>query len=698
MAKTQLSASLCVVLTAAALSLSAAQAAAEPRALTYAPIPAPRPQAALNQEVDGGATASVGVPSLPVLDPAPRVGSIAALKSGLDALAENDLVKARSVRDGLSPAALDRHILTWAIAMQGGESVTSGEITAAARALPGWPGMDELRRNGEHAMLRENPPPQLVVQAFGTSRPQTAEGAIILARSLLALGQPDKARATLSPFWRTELLDAGEEAAILKEFGGLIPTADHRLRMERMLYEDRVGSAMRVAALAGAPELAQAWAAVIKGDAAAGKLLDKVPAAQRSTGYLFAEARYLRRGEKIEPAAALMLKAPRDAASLIDPDAWWIERRALSRELVDSGDIKTAYRIVAQHSAESPVNQADAEFHAGWYALRGMGDAKTAARHFAAIAGIADGPISLSRAYYWLGRAAAAGGGGNADAYYRKAAVFGTAFYGQLAAAKLGEHGISVPYPLPTAADRQSFPKREAVQAIGRLEDAGYPERAEVLYKDLAEQLTSPGELALLAVMAEKRGNHFLALKVAKIAGSRGIDIGALSHPLGAIPADARISGPGMALAYAIARQESEFKVGAVSGAGARGLLQLMPGTAKEVAKRSGLPYSKERLTTDAGYNAALGAAFLGEQLGRFDGSYVLTFAGYNAGPRRAQQWVARYGDPRGKDIDTVVDWIERIPFAETRSYVQRVMENYQVYKMRIAGQFDIAGDLINGR
>ena len=219
-----------------------------------------------------------------------------------------------------------------------------------------------------------------------------------------------------------------------------------------------------------------------------------------------------------------------------------------------------------------------------------------------------------------------------------------------------------------------------------------------MLYRDLAQQMVSPGELALLAAMAEQRGDHFLALRVGKIAASRGLDIGALSHPVGVIPASADISGAGKALAYAIARQESEFNVGAVSGAGARGLLQLLPGTARDVAKRSGLPYSKERLTTDAGYNATLGAAFLGEQLGRFDGSYVLTFAGYNAGPRRAREWVARYGDPRGKSLDAVVDWIERIPFTETRGYVQRVMENYEVYKMRLSGKFDIADDLVNGR
>ncbi len=198
--------------------------------------------------------------------------------------------------------------------------------------------------------------------------------------------------------------------------------------------------------------------------------------------------------------------------------------------------------------------------------------------------------------------------------------------------------------------------------------------------------------------MAEKRGNHFLALRIGKIAAANGVNVGALSHPIGVIPETANISGSGKALAYAIARQESEFNVSAVSRVGALGLLQLMPSTAEQLAKKAGMAFSQTKLTTDAGYNATLGAAFLGQQLDRYNGSYVLTFAGYNAGPRRADQWIKRYGDPRGKDIDTVVDWIERIPYAETRSYIQRVMENYEVYKMRISGEFDIVGDLVNGR
>ncbi|RUU51913.1 lytic transglycosylase domain-containing protein [Mesorhizobium sp. M2C.T.Ca.TU.002.02.1.1] len=657
------------------------------------------PTMAIGGSVDARVTAAIPVPDAPQ---APGLTStapdIAQLKSGLDALAANNIAGARNARDTLPAISLDRHILAWAIALYGGDKVPSGEIADAAKMLPGWPGTIALRKNSERALYRENPPPQVVVQAFGRSQPLTPEGIIILARSQVALGNQAAARAVLVPFWRSEKLEAKDESAIIKEFGTLIPAADHRYRMERMFYADRPSSALRVAGLAGAQPLADAWAAADKGDKNAARLLKAVPAAQRSAGYFFAEAEYLRKQQKFADAAAVVMKAPTNGDSLVDPDAWWVERRVLSRELVDQGDMKTAYRIVSMHAAESPANAAEAEFHAGWYALRGLNDPVTAARHFTRIAELAQGPVSLSRAYYWLGRAAEVGGPGSAKDYFTRAASYGTTFYGQLAGERVGLRTLNIVYPKPSAADRQSFDGREAVSAIKRLQEAGYDRYAETLYRDLAGQLTSPGELALLAVLAEKQGNHFMALKVGKIAAQRGIDVGALSHPLGVIPDSANISGSGKALAYAIARQESEFNVGAVSSAGARGLLQLMPGTAKQLAKKAGMSFSQARLTSDAGYNATLGSAFLGEQLDRFGGSYVLTFAGYNAGPNRAAQWVAKYGDPRGKDVDAVVDWIERIPYTETRSYVQRVMENYEVYKMRISGKYDIVGDLVNGR
>lgn len=661
--------------------------------LALAPLPAG------SSSLDPQATSAIPFASIGKADAVRAAfGTIDQLKSGLDALSSGDFTQARAVRDSLPETALDRHILMWAIAINGGDKVPSADIAAAAQALPNWPGLATLRRNSERAMARENPGPNVVVSAFAGSEPQTIEGALLLARAQVALGETKAARATIGPFWRSEKLEAKQEVAILAEFAALIPPADHRIRMEKMLYADRANSAARVAELAGAKQLVDAWTAVIKGDKKAAALLEAVPAKQRSAGYFFAKSRYLRKQEKFTEAAAVMLKAPKDGASLVDPDAWWIERRVLSRELLDAGDIKTAYRIAAAHSAESATNAVDAEFHAGWYALRGLNDAKLASGHFERIAKIAGSPISLSRAYYWLGRAAEAGGPGNAKDYFARAATYGTTFYGQLAAERIGRKALNVAYPAPSAADRQTFTQREAVSAITRLEGAGYPVYAEMLYRDLAAQMNSPGELALLAVMAEKQDNHYLALRVGKIAAQRGLDVGALSHPVGVIPVTANISGSGKALAYAIARQESEFKVSAISRAGARGLLQLMPSTAKDLAKKAGMAYSQDRLTSDAGYNATLGANFLGQQLGRFNGSYVLTFAGYNAGPRRADQWIARYGDPRGKDIDTVVDWIERIPFSETRSYVQRVMENYQVYKMRLSGSYDIEGDLVKGR
>lgn len=651
-------------------------------------------------DIDTQVTAAIPVEGIGTSaeDPTRPSEDIGPLKSGLDALAARDITTARAVRDSLPETSLDRHILAWAIALRGGGQVPSADIAAAERMLPGWPGMETLRANGERALYREAPAAQTVMDAFHGRRPQTAEGVIALARAYRAQGDARAAISVLSPFWREEKLEAGDEAAIINEFGALIPAADHRIRMERMFYADRAASALRVASLAGAQPLADAWAAVTRGDANAGKLLKAVPAAQRGAGYLFAQAEYLRKQGKPAEAAAVMRKAPTDAASLVDADAWWAERRALSRALVDKGDMKTAYAIVAAHAAESPASAADAEFHAGWYALRGLNDPATAARHFARIADLAQGAMSLSRAYYWLGRAAELGGPGNAADYFARAAGYGTTFYGQLAGERIGRHMLNIAYPEPSVADQKNFAAREAVAAIRRLQEAGYERYADTLYRDLAGQLNSPGELALLAGMAQRQGNHFLALKVGKIAAARGIDVGALSHPLGVIPDSADISGSGKALAYAIARQESEFNVGAVSSAGARGLLQLMPDTAKQLARKAGLNFSESRLTSDAAFNATLGATFLGQQLDRFGGSYVLTFAAYNAGPRRAAQWVAKYGDPRGKELDAVVDWIERIPYTETRSYVQRVMENYEVYKMQISGSFDIAGDLVNGR
>jgi soluble lytic murein transglycosylase len=675
---------------AALLSLASSLAIAA----TAAPLPNGRIAVPEPRPVAIGAQTTAAIHRAKATAPASRE-----LKAGLEALGKKDPGRARAIRNSMPRGTLDHHILTWAIALSGLEGVPSGEIAAAATELNGWPGLKSLRGLSERALFFENPPAAQVLAAFGETRPETVKGAIMLTRALVSVGETARARSIAAAFWRSEQMDREETAIFLREFDALLTKADHKRRMEMLLYRDQVSAAKALSEKADAQSLYRAWAAVIRNPRKAAAAISKVhPTWHDDPAFLYLRIRHLRELERESEAAKLLAKMPRDRSVLVDPDEWWIEARIVSRDLYERGDARGAYRIAAAHLAQSPADFAEAEFHAGWYALRGLNDGKTASRHFANILKVVDGQISTARAHYWLGRAAEAGGAGNAPDHYRSAAQYPTTFYGQLASAKLGKKSLNIVYPSPSDADRARFAGREAVRAIRKLEDAGFEWRADSLYRALAGDLESPGELAILAAMAERRGDHQVSLQVGKIAWNRGLDVAALAYPLGAVPSSANIRGSGKALAYSIARQESAFNKAAVSPANARGLLQLLPGTAKNVAARHGLSYSKSRLTTDAGYNATLGAHFLGEQIRDFGGSYILTFIAYNAGPRRVPQWIERFGDPRGRPLDEVIDWIEMIPFTETRHYVQRVLENYQVYKARLGQPTSIEADLRFGR
>jgi soluble lytic murein transglycosylase len=642
-------------------------------------------------------------PSFETTGAIPRAGNPVAvnpqLKAGLDALSNKDGAAAIAIRNRMADG-LDRHMLTWSIAMSGLKDVPAAEIADAQRQLTGWPGIKSFRANSEKALFRENPPASAVIAAFGETAPETTEGLMLLARAEMAEGRQEKAATRLRKLWRSDVLDTGMEDKILGEFSGLLRVSDHRARMDMLLYRDRATQAKRFSTLGEAQSLYKAWGALIARSGNLDSAMAAVDARWRKDpAYLFIQIEKLRRDQDYEAAAALLSKMPRDKERLVSTRNWWNEQRIIARGLADLGNYKAAYRIVSQHVASDSTDVADAEFHAGWYALRGLNDPKTASRHFARILEVSNRPLSASRAYYWLGRATEAARDGKAEAYFTKAARHSSTFYGQLAAARIDKPGIQIPYPRPSEAERAQFAGREAVQAITRYEAAGHGRRAQSLYRALAEQIDSPGELALLCARAEKSdGGHQLSLQIGKAAYARGVDVPALAFPVGVIPDSANISGSGKALAYAIARQESAFNPAAVSPANARGLLQLLPSTAKGVAARHGIAYQPDKLTRDPGFNATLGAHYLGEQIDAFGGSYILTFIAYNAGPRKVPEWIERYGDPRGKSIDEVVDWIERIPFPETRNYVQRVMENYQVYKSRLGQQTDIVHDLRFGR
>ncbi|AYD00300.1 lytic transglycosylase domain-containing protein [Neorhizobium sp. NCHU2750] len=671
------------------------------------PLPFVRPDAPASMPMPG--TPRMQAVPTPVAMPTPEItGSIprldrplasSTLKTGLDALSDNDADQAIAARNSLPEGSLDRRILTWAIASSGLKDVPYREIAAAERELSGWPGIGGLREKEERALYRENPPAGAVLSAMGPYKPQTQEGAMILARAQMATGRSADAARTIRALWLGDALDTQTEDKILGEFSGLLTVADHRARMDYLLYRGRSAQAKRFSMLGNAQSLYKAWVAVSSGAKNAPQMINAVEGSFTSDpAYLFIRIEYARRQDQFEDAAKLLERVPRDPARLVNAGEWWNEQRIVSRGLADQGDFRGAYKLVADNMAQSSVDRADAEFHAGWYALRALNDPSTAETHFRKILEASNKPLSASRALYWLGRAAEAGGPGQARSLYEQAARYTGTFYGQLAAARLGKTTLDVSYPVPTAQDRERFASREVVQAIARLDSVGHDRRSAALYAALGEQITSPGELALLTARAEEQGDHALSLKIGKAAFSRGIDVAALAYPLGVIPAGANIAGSGKALAYSIARQESAFNPAAVSAANARGLLQLLPGTAQGVAKRHGMSFRADRLTSDAGYNATLGAHYLGEQIDAFGGSYILTFIAYNAGPKRVPEWIARYGDPRGKPLDEVIDWVERIPFPETRNYVQRVLENYQVYKTRLGQKADIVSDLRFGR
>ena len=595
---------------------------------------------------------------------------------------------------------VEAKIVHWLIVTSEDSSVSSEVIADTWRRLSDWPGQALLQTRFEQALVREKPNSATVIRMMSGRQPITESGTMLLTRAYLDVGRTKDAAATIGAYWRNERYEAETEARIRKEFGKLIPAADYKARLDRLLYEEQHSAATRNAKYLNADEIALTAAVVAvdieKGASAA---LNAVPAAKRNDPlYHYARVRYLRDQDKMEDAAAVLLAAPRDPA-VIDGDAFWVERRIVSRALLDKGDAKTAYKLAATHSAETSADIAEAEFHAGWYALEFLGDPNTARKHFLEIERVSEMPLSQSRAEYWLGRAAERAGDRNAAiAHYKNAGRFPTTFYGQIALSRLGVKELPIaPAPRIDAAAKQRFESHELVQVINKLDSLNRGDRNSLFLKVLADRLTDPAEIALLCEMAEEEGGHPFALQLGKQASYRNLAVHSSAFPTSAIPSSAKTGAVEKPMVYAIARQESLFNPAAVSSAGARGLLQLMPATAKAMAKSVGVAFSQDRLTSDPAYNAQLGAAFLGKLHESYGGSFIMTFAAYNAGPSRVTAWIKQYGDPRDPNVDAV-NWIERIPFTETRNYVQRVMENYQVYRARLGAKaLTIESDLKRG-
>jgi soluble lytic murein transglycosylase len=607
-----------------------------------------------------------------------------ALKQAVDLVGKSRSDEAANLESTISDP-LARKLVEWLVLRSDDSTAAFSRYAAFIAANPSWPSIVTLRRRAEAMLWQERSDPTTVLAFFKTDPPHTAKGKFALARALLSQGDSAGAHQTISDAWRSDGFSGDLEAQVRDMFAGLVTADDDKARMDARLYAEDDDAGLRAAHHLDATQLAiaKARAAVINKAGNAKALLEAVPAAaQHDAGYIFSRAQFLRRGDKIDEAGRWMISAPHDPAALRDVDQWWIERRVLARKLLDLGNVKMAYEVA--NGAAAPNNEnyrADQEFTAGWIALTFLHEPSVALAHFAHIAEGVSNPITLARAFYWQGRAAeAAGHEHDARGYYDSAARFPTAYYGQLARARLDLNEVTLrPLPAPTP-DLHGL---EVARMFEMLYAVDARDVVAAMAGDLADKANDPAALTTLAEIAKQHNDARATLLIGKTALGRGFPLEQYAFPDFGVP-DFQPIGPDVAryVVYSIARQESAFNPKIVSAANAYGLMQVTPAAARDTAKRFNVTFDQRRLANDVTYNAQLGSAELGNDLEFFRGSYILAFVAYNAGRGRAREWIAQYGDPRDPKVDPI-DWIERIPISETRYYVQRVLENMQVYRAR---------------
>lgn len=575
-----------------------------------------------------------------------------------------------------------REAVEWLLAVDAPKHFGSERLLTYLGENSEWPEADKIRRRLEGSFYAGRGKPEDALRYFEAYPPLSTAGEIGRAAALKAAGQAEAAAAEARRLWREASLSDGEEQRLLALFEDDLTRADHKRRMDLMLYRDRTKSAMRAAGFLSTGEKALAAARIAadeKRSNALGLIAKLAPEQARDPGALFARMRVLRRAGRTLDAALLAASAPKSADALVSPEAWWEERRVLSRELLEEGLPHLAYTVVKSHLAREREAASDAEFHAGWIALLHMNAPEKALPHFLAVADIATSPISNARALYWIARAHE-GKGDEAAARqaFAAAAQFPYTYYGQLAAEQIGQNpNLRAVLVQP---DRDAIPEAPR-RALDLFERIGRRELAIRLAVSLGRSLEEPAAVAALSERVRLLGDPFQAIRIAKRTVYRKNVFLAEAFPTDVLPNDGQNeAGVEPALVHAIVRQESEFKVNAGSPVGAQGLMQLMPGTARDMAKATGQPYDKGRLMSDAAYNVSLGSAYLAKRIDGLQGSYIMAAAAYNAGIGRVLEWKGRFGDPRRDHVDPI-DWIERIPFTETRNYVQRVMENLMVYR-----------------
>jgi len=542
-----------------------------------------------------------------------------------------------------------------------------------------------LRRRAEARLWQERRD-AATVRRFVGEQPASVPGRLAVARVLLDRGDRAGASREVRAVWQSAEMSAESEAAIVNAFPGELTTADDVARMDRRIGAKDFGAAMRTAKRLGSTHVAivKACEAAEANSTKTGALLAAVPEAARADlGYALCRLHWLLAQNDLAAAVNLLAESSDEDLQRQDTDEWWRERRILARRLLDLGDPKAAYRVVSEAAAPAnPYYRAEFHFMPGWIALRFLSDPITALRHFAKVDEGTNDPIVLARAAYWRGRAFEADGQSDQmTAQYEIAARYPTAYYGQLARARLGVNEIALRPPPPAKVEGASS---DLLRAADMLYAMGELDLVLTFVSDLAETSSDVVTLSALAELTARHNDAQAMLVIGKTALARGLAMERYAFPEIGVPTYSPIAPPiDQCMVYSIVRTESAFDQRDTSPADAVGLMQVTPEAGRDTAKRFGVAYDWKRLVADPVYNTQMGAAEISALFKEYTGSYVMTFAGYNAGRGRVQQWVAQHGDPRNPKIDAV-DWVERIPLAETRNYVQRVMENLQVYAARL--------------
>lgn len=591
----------------------------------------------------------------------------------------------QAAREAGAQRSVARDIIEWHRLRAGLGS--AGDVMAFLQRRPDWPGLAYLRRQNEDVIAATGR--ETILAFYSKERPQTAEGALSLGKALIDDGRRGDGEAEIVLAWRTMAMGSAIQDLYLRDFSKLLKP-HHTARLDRLLWEDHLVSAKRMLPLVPEDERKLAEARIALQERAPGvdSRIEAVPDRLKGSAGLAYDRFAWRDRKKLQDSAiAMMMDRSTSAEKLGEPGKWLNRRRDLARQLMRDEDHERAYQLAAYHfsSPEDGYGYADCEWLAGYIALQKLGDPELAIVHFQRFLASVETPISIGRGGYWLGRAyAAMGQADKAHEAYAAAAEYQTSFYGLLAAEQLGrpfDPALVKPAPLPDwrTAD---FMKSSVAEAGLMLLKAGDMALAERFLTHLVEDLP-PVQARQLGQLAVELNQPHLAVMIAKRAARGGVELEGAYYPLH--PVAQRQLPMAEEMTLAIARRESEFDPAVISHAGARGLMQVMPATAILVATELGIlaGHKTSRLTAEWDYNAKLGANYLAGLAGKFRGNVVMMAAGYNAGPHRPAAWMERYGDPRDGDPD-IVDWIEHIPFNETRNYVMRVTESLPVYRARL--------------